>query len=148
MVNVNITKDTSTNAEMLFGARVRMFKELIAGWAVGPGLTKAVGTPELRFVGTLGWAPGLPRTNPAALDNDRDGVPDVIDACPFAFGPKSDDPRRNGCPVLDDDEDGIPNNEDACPERWGVRDPDPKKNGCPLESKTPRAVERPRAAPR
>jgi hypothetical protein len=145
-VTLPVTKDTSTNAELLIGAKVRIFKDLVVGWAAGPGLTNAIGTPAARFVGTLGWAPGLPRVYHGPGDADGDGIPDAIDACPYAFGPKSDDPRKNGCPVLDDDEDGIPNNEDACPDRWGVRSRDPKRNGCPPESKTPVPIER--AAPR
>ncbi len=136
-VDVTITNHTGTNAELLFGARVRMFKELIAGWAVGPGLTQAIGTPEVRFVGTLGWAPGLPRVYKGNADSDHDGIPDVIDACPYAFGPKNADPRKNGCPILDDDEDGIPNNEDACPDRWGLKNADPRKNGCPPREQDP-----------
>ncbi len=142
---ISIPVDASTNAEMLFGARVRMFRDLIAGWAVGPGLTTALGTPEVRFVGSIGWAPGLPRTAQAQADSDGDGVPDAIDACPYAFGPKSADPRKNGCPVLDDDEDGIPNNEDACPDKWGVRNADPRKNGCPVEMGGPRPPQAPRS---
>jgi hypothetical protein len=141
---VKITADTSTNAELLFGVRVRIYRELFAGWAVGPGLTQAIGTPLLRFVGSVGWAPGLARPSLAHGDSDGDGIPDLIDACPYAFGPKSDDPKKNGCPVLDDDEDGIPNDQDACPNRWGLRNPDPRKNGCPPISATPTPVERPR----
>jgi OmpA-OmpF porin, OOP family len=141
---LKISSNTSTNAELLFGAKVRMWKELFAGWAIGPGLTQALGTPEVRFVGTFGWAPGLPRVSATHGDSDGDGIPDLIDACPYAFGPKSDDPKKNGCPVLDDDEDGIPNDQDACPTRWGMRSSDPKKNGCPPVSATPAPVERPR----
>jgi OmpA-OmpF porin, OOP family len=138
---VKLAANTSTNAELLVGARVRIFRDLMAGWAVGPGLSEAIGTPAVRFVGTFGWTPGLPRPSHVPGDTDGDGIPDLIDACPYTYGPKSDDPRKNGCPVLDDDDDGIPNAEDACPNRWGVRNADPKKNGCPPESKTPSPVE-------
>jgi OmpA-OmpF porin, OOP family len=139
---VTIPADVSTNAELLVGAKVRMFRDLVAGWAVGPGLTTAIGTPDVRFVGSIGWAPGVPRSAAhAEADSDGDGIPDAADACPYAFGPRSADPRKNGCPVLDDDEDGIPNDEDACPARWGVRNADPKKNGCPPEGRGPAPFE-------
>jgi OOP family OmpA-OmpF porin len=141
---IKISANTSTNAELLVGAKVRMYRELFMGWAIGPGLTQAIGTPEVRFVGTFGWAPGLPRPSEVHGDSDGDGIPDLIDACPYAFGPHSEDPKKNGCPVLDDDEDGIPNDQDACPTRWGLRNSDPRKNGCPPVSATPTPVERPR----
>jgi OmpA-OmpF porin, OOP family len=145
--NVTIPVVNSTNAELLAGARVRMFRDLIAGWAVGPGLTTALGTPQVRFVGSIGWAPGMPRTAATQADTDGDGIPDALDACPYAFGPRSADPKKNGCPGLDEDEDGIPNSEDACPDKWGVRNPDPKKNGCPPEPPKAAPVETPSVAP-
>jgi hypothetical protein len=136
--SLTIPAQVTTNAELLVGARVRIFRDLMIGWAAGPGLTHAIGTPELRFVGTIGWAPGLPRQVESLTDSDGDGIPDVIDACPFAAGPRSADRAKNGCPVVDDDEDGIPNSEDACPNEYGKPNKDPKKNGCPEPKKPPR----------
>jgi hypothetical protein len=129
---LKIPAQLTTNAELLVGARVRIFRDLTAGWAVGPGLTHAVGTPELRFAGMIGWSPGIskPKASPNA-DSDGDGIPDRLDACPYAAGPKSESAKKNGCPLIDDDEDGIPNDEDACPNKYGPRSRDPKKNGCP-----------------
>lgn len=131
---VSIAANQNTNAEMLFGVKARMWKSIWAGWAVGPGLTQAIGTPTLRFVGSLGWTPGLEskaKYLTPTTDSDGDGIPDIYDACPWAAGPKSDDPKHNGCPIVDDDEDGIPNWEDACPQQYGPRTSDPKTNGCP-----------------
>jgi hypothetical protein len=135
---VSIAANQNTNAEMLFGVKSRVWRSFWAGWAVGPGLTKAIGTPTLRFVGSLGWTPGLEKPNKAitpTTDSDGDAIPDIYDACPYAYGPKSDDPKHNGCPVVDDDEDGIPNWEDACPQQYGPRTNDPKTNGCPPPKK-------------
>lgn len=121
----------STNAEVLIGSRVRVWRDLVAGWAFGPGITRAIGTPDVRFVGSIGWAPGLPRPKVSLdQDTDGDGLADRFDACPYAFGVRSKDVKKDGCPVLDDDEDGIPNDEDACPNEYGPRSKDPKKNGC------------------
>ncbi|MFT3776537.1 MAG: thrombospondin type 3 repeat-containing protein [Minicystis sp.] len=134
--SVKVPANIQTNAELLLGVRARIFKGLVAGWAVGPGLTKAVGTPELRFVGSIGWSPGLARPEAAQAahgDTDGDGISDAFDACPYAFGPKDKkNPKKNGCPVIDDDEDGVPDDEDACPGKYGPKSKDPKKSGCPV----------------
>lgn len=132
--DLKVEKQVSTNVELLFGVRMRLFRNVVVGWALGPGLTKAIGTPEMRFVGSVGWSPGLPVQATRQADRDEDRIPDIIDACPDAAGPASPDRARNGCPVLDDDEDGILNQEDACPNDYGVRDKNPKKHGCPRKA--------------
>lgn len=83
-------------------------------------------------------------------DSDMDGVPDLIDECPFAAGtadffgcPDTDndglgDSRDNcpkemgsldnkGCPVADSDGDGIEDSKDSCPDLKG----DKRFAGCP-----------------
>lgn len=129
---VKIPANVATNAELLVGARVRVIRGLMVGWAAGPGLTRAVGTPELRFVGSIGWSPGptRPAAPPPGADTDGDGIADRFDACPYAHGPESKNPKKNGCPMVDDDEDGIANDEDACPNQYGHASSDKKKNGC------------------
>ncbi len=85
-----------------------------------------------------------------ASDSDNDGVPDLIDECPFAAGtadffgcPDSDgdglgDSRDNcpkeagpaeakGCPVADADGDGVTDDKDSCPNVKG----DKRYAGCP-----------------
>lgn len=85
-----------------------------------------------------------------ASDADKDGVPDLIDECPFAAGtaelfgcPDSDgdglgDSRDNcpneigalenkGCPSADADGDGVPDDKDSCPNEKG----DKRYAGCP-----------------
>lgn len=84
------------------------------------------------------------------LDSDGDGIPDLIDECPFTPGttdfygcPDSDgdgigDSRdmcpyepgpieNKGCPIVDSDGDGIPDDQDACPFEAG----EARYAGCP-----------------
>jgi outer membrane protein OmpA-like peptidoglycan-associated protein len=125
-----IDQDMGTNAELLLGGRVRLFGGLVLGAAAGPGLTSAVGTPAFRAVGSVGWAPAPEAAEKAPSDTDADGILDVEDACPHAFGVKSPGTKRHGCPVTDDDEDGVADPDDACPDIAGEASADPKKNGC------------------
>ncbi|HYQ40761.1 MAG TPA: OmpA family protein, partial [Polyangiaceae bacterium] len=46
-------------------------------------------------------------------------------------GPRSDDPKLNGCPTRDRDNDQVVDGEDACPDEAGVATKDAKTNGCP-----------------
>jgi len=74
----------------------------------------------------------MPTLNGCPVDRDNDGIPDTEDACPDQSGPRSNDPKKNGCPLPSDrDKDGIEDALDACPDAPGSPDPDPKKNGCP-----------------
>ena len=89
---------------------------------------------------------------PAPVDSDGDGIPDITDACPYEAGtlqfngcPDTDldgiaDPNDdcpdvpgvmafNGCP--DTDMDGLPDPKDACPNEAGPI----SNNGCPVEVK-------------
>ncbi len=106
------------------------------GAGAGPGFTQGFGTPELRVVASLEFAPAMPEAAPEAPpDRDGDGVPDSEDACPDEPGEHTDDPKTNGCPAAppaaDKDKDGIPDDSDACPDVPGVKTEDPKTNGCP-----------------
>jgi outer membrane protein OmpA-like peptidoglycan-associated protein len=114
------------------------------GAGAGPGLTRGFGSPEVRVVGSIEFAPAMPEPAPVAPpDRDGDGVPDSDDACPDEPGEHTDDPKTNGCPPAeppppvkevappDRDHDGIVDAEDACPDVAGVKTDDPKTNGCP-----------------
>lgn len=114
-------RDT-TPFELLFGAHffVSGFR---GGVGVGPGLTRGIGAPEVRFVATLAFVPE------AESDRDGDGIVDEEDACPDLPGPKSTDSALHGCP--DRDGDRIIDPKDACPDTPGVASDDPEKHGCP-----------------
>jgi hypothetical protein len=119
----------STNVELLLGARARVWR-FTTGMAGGPGLTRALGTPAFRLLGTISYDPLPRKPDRSALDDDNDSIVNKDDACPYAFGEANTDAGRNGCPSYDDDEDGIPNDDDACPDEHGQANPDPKRHGC------------------
>lgn len=96
------------------------------GLGAGPGLSRGLGTPAVRVLGSIEWAP------PPANDTDKDTIVDPEDACPTVPGARHPDPAKNGCPP-DRDGDTIADAEDACPDVPGVRSADPTKNGCPAD---------------
>jgi OmpA-OmpF porin, OOP family len=57
------------------------------------------------------------------LDDDHDGIPNGLDACPLVAGIR----ELQGCPPVDTDGDGIPDHLDRCPKVAGV----PEFQGCP-----------------
>ena len=76
-------------------------------------------------------------SNTEPVDSDKDGIADIVDACPNAAGFSED----NGCPKpvadeqktqapLDSDNDGIADFEDLCPKSPGVN----ANRGCPADS--------------
>lgn len=116
----------NTNAELLLSGRYRFAKSLEAGLGFGPGMSSGVGTPQVRVIGMLSYAPPVEKP----VDSDRDGIFDKDDACKLEPGPQNPDLKRNGCP-LDRDNDGIVDPKDACIDIPGVVQPEPGRNGCP-----------------
>ena len=82
------------------------------------GFTSPIGSPKA--------APIVKALPPPPVvevkDQDKDGVPDSLDACPDIAGL----PSLQGCP--DTDGDGIADKDDKCPNQKGI----PKYNGCPI----------------
>ena len=82
------------------------------------GFTSPIGSPrEKPVVKALPPPPVV-----EVKDQDKDGVPDSLDACPDIAGL----PQFNGCP--DTDGDGIPDKDDKCPNQRGIA----RYNGCPI----------------
>ena len=79
-----------------------------------------------------GWQYVGPSANQpfvAPVDQDGDGIVDVVDACVAVPGVPDADPKKNGCPPPpppDQDKDGFLDSADACPTQVGTA-PD----GCP-----------------
>jgi OOP family OmpA-OmpF porin len=143
MVGSNkFTRDT-TNLEAILGARLRV-GDIVMGAGAGPGITQAIGTPTLRVLASVTYAPEPPKPVPPPppvkrrppSDRDKDGIYDKDDACPDEPGVKSSDPEKNGCPPPppDRDGDGILDQDDACPDIKGVKSDDPTQNGCPPDT--------------
>ena len=116
-----------TPIEILLGAHFKIGDAFRVNAGAGTFLDKGYGAPVARTLLGLEWAPEEVR------DRDKDGVLDDEDACPDNAGPRTSDPKTNGCPPPppDRDGDGVPDAEDACIDVPGVRTSDPKTNGCP-----------------
>lgn len=110
----------STPLELLFGGHARVLDDVLVGLGIGPGLTRGDGSPELRGLASVQWAPRhRPKAAPAPLpvepppappepapvvmviDRDSDGIDDVDDVCPDSAGPIDADPLKSGCPVAE-----------------------------------------------
>jgi len=138
----------TTNMEGILGLRVNL-SGFVLGAGAGPGFTHGLGTPALRGLLSVAYAPApappppppppLPPPPPKPrkpADRDHDGIPDKSDACPDEPGVPSDDPGKNGCPPPppDRDGDGIADQDDACPDVKGLASSDPNENGCPPDT--------------
>jgi outer membrane protein OmpA-like peptidoglycan-associated protein len=119
----------TTNLEGILGARYRV-GAFVLGAGAGPGFTHGLGTPALRAVASVAFAPEPSSPEKAGpRDADHDGIIDPKDACVLDVGKPSDDPRTNGCPDMD--KDGIRDPLDACVDVPGPENENPKLNGCP-----------------
>lgn len=149
---------SGTALEALLGARVAPIADFDVGAALGPGLTRGLGTPKYRGVLSITWAPGradanaawerarvsdpdaapsqdeipvaTPPSDPATSDRDLDGLFDAEDACPDEPGERDPKGAKPGCPP-DRDADTIIDRDDACPDVSGEHSLDPAKHGCP-----------------
>jgi outer membrane protein OmpA-like peptidoglycan-associated protein len=66
------------------------------------------------------------------LDNDKDGIPDLNDACPNAAEDGQGKKPKDGCPSTteDTDGDGVPDVSDKCPDEPEDRDGFQDDDGC------------------
>ncbi|HYQ47082.1 MAG TPA: OmpA family protein [Polyangiaceae bacterium] len=119
----------ATPLEGLLGAHYSVAPAWRVGAAVSGGLTAGFGTPKVRGLLSVDWAPAFEPRRPS--DRDRDQVPDEHDACPDLPGARTSNPLSNGCPPpADRDADGVPDAKDACPDVAGVNSEDPARSGC------------------
>ncbi len=116
-----------TSLELLLGLHYNIARTVNIGLAGGMGLLRIPGTPDFRGLFRFAYAP-IRKAEP--LDRDRDGIPDVSDACPDVAGVSSWNAKLNGCP--DRDKDGVVDQLDMCPTVPAGLRPDPNQLGCPI----------------
>jgi outer membrane protein OmpA-like peptidoglycan-associated protein len=140
----NFLNRPGTPVELTIGGHLEVVEDFRLGLGVGPGLTPGMGSPAVRYLFSLEWAPGREPAEPerpaaprSLRDRDGDGIADGADQCPDVPGVVSSDPALNGCPAtVDTDADGIADQNDACPTLAGPANSEPSKNGCPLAADT------------
>jgi outer membrane protein OmpA-like peptidoglycan-associated protein len=99
----------------------RVGSALMLRGGVGTGLTRGVGSPDLRVAIGVGYEPAprpvAPVVAPPApvADTDGDGLADDVDACAAAAEDVDGTADADGCPDPDNDGDGIADVSDACP---------------------------------
>jgi len=127
----------ATPLEGLFGAHYTVAPAFRIGAAVSGGLTAGFGTPLIRGLLSVDWAPAFEARPPS--DRDGDQVLDIHDACPDIPGDRTSSPATNGCPPPppDRDGDGVSDTTDACPDVAGIPSADPTRNGCPPDLPCP-----------
>lgn len=129
--------------------------------AGGAGVIDDFGAAELRALGGVAWNFGERDARPGTLvqapadmtDTDKDGVRDLVDACPEEPEDRDTFQDADGCPDKDNDLDGVADVDDKCPLRpedidnWEDADgcPDPDNDGdglvdaqdrCPVDPET------------
>ncbi len=119
-----------TSLETLVAGHYNALHQVQFGAALGLGILRQPGTPDVRFLLRVAYAP---IRRPPDADLDKDGIPDRDDACPQEKGISDPDRNRNGCPRPSDvDNDGVSDAQDLCPREPRGLHPDPKRVGCPL----------------
>lgn len=128
----NAFRRDATSLEMLLGAHYNLLGLVQFGAAVGMGVLRSPGTPDVRMLLRVAYAPMALKKESTVHDRDRDGIVDAQDACPDERGVRTDDPKTSGCaPPDDQDSDGVVDALDVCPRIPRGDTPDAKRPGCP-----------------
>jgi outer membrane protein OmpA-like peptidoglycan-associated protein len=153
------TKIDSHPLEADVGGRFNVMHGLDVTAGVGFGILRAVGSPQVRVLAGVRWAPDFQDTDgdgvtdykdkcPKELedkdgfddgdgcpenDNDNDLIPDLKDKCPNDAEDKDGFQDDDGCPEVDNDGDGIPDLKDSCPFQPETKNGFQDEDGCPDE---------------
>ncbi len=84
----------------------------------------AVGTPLIRGVLGVGWAPRF-------YDQDKDQIADDDDQCPELEEDRDGFDDQDGCPDWDNDDDSVGDEDDRCPKEREDEDEFQDDDGCP-----------------
>lgn len=99
----------------------RSFSVLAGG---GVGVVSGIGSPGLRFLVSVGYAPDR-------ADTDKDGVSNMDDKCPLLAEDMDDFEDSDGCPDDDNDGDRREDAIDKCPNDKEDLDGFEDEDGCP-----------------
>jgi hypothetical protein len=124
-IGESVTTPGVLYAEWMAGGWYRN-QSLVIRAGFGTGLTRGIGSPDMRVVLGFGWER---RDGPP--DKDADGVPNKEDRC--QQDPEDDDgfADTDGCPDPDNDDDRVRDAEDQCPEEPEDHDRIDDGDGCP-----------------
>ena len=124
----------STPLEVIGGLKFFHRSGFTTGLAAGPGLTRGLGSPDVRVIGMLAYTTrpeaGEADEEPVA-DADGDGVPDDQDQCATEAEDLDGFHDDDGCPEPDNDEDGIHDDHDECPREPETANGFEDDDGCP-----------------
>ncbi len=118
-----------TGLEVMLGGNYNIAHLINIGAAVGLGALREPGTPDVRAIFRIAYAPFRKPGPPP--DRDHDGYADKDDDCPDQPAGPHPDLMRKGCPLPDADGDGVPDEADLCPTTPAGDHPDAARPGCP-----------------
>ncbi len=118
-----LTQDTSP-VEVGGGMRAQATESFSVLAGGGIGVLSGIGSPALRFVVSVGYAPDLG-------DSDGDGIANMRDLCPLLEEDFDGFEDSDGCPENDNDGDRREDSVDACPNDKEDLDGFEDEDGCP-----------------
>ena len=131
--------------EGLLGLKAYSESGFGGGLAGGTGFISGIGTPDVRVIAQIGYAPRVkkpeplpevqpepaPAAPPPPSDRDNDGVLDDADRCPDEAEDKDGFEDEDGCPDNDNDGDTVLDADDQCRDEAEDKDAFEDDDGCP-----------------